>query len=82
MTRLARWAATALALFSLTPALPRATLADTATVLTATDPADENTLDQPAKVAPVSETLRGVGPSSRPTFPPHSLTILRLKESR
>ena len=51
----------------------------TVTVLTADAPDAENSLDAPTKVAPKTETLNGVGPRFSRTFPPHSLTILRLK---
>jgi alpha-N-arabinofuranosidase len=40
---------------------------------------DENTLDQPTKVAPVSRSVSGLGPQFTYTFAPNSLTILRLK---
>ncbi len=54
----------------------------TVTVLTADAPDAENSLDAPAKVAPKTEALNGVGPRFSRTFPPHSLTILRLQTSR
>ena len=49
----------------------------TATVLTGA-PSDENSLDGPNKVTPVSSPVNGVGPQFRYTFAPHSLTVLRL----
>jgi alpha-N-arabinofuranosidase len=52
----------------------------TALVL-AGDPRSVNTLDEPRKVAPKQETVAGTSASFRHTFPPHSLTILRLKVS-
>jgi alpha-N-arabinofuranosidase len=52
----------------------------TAEVL-AGDPTTVNTLDEPHKVAPKQETVPGASASFRHTFPPHSLTILRLKTS-
>lgn len=50
-----------------------------AIVLTSNHPDDENSFSQPFKVAPVTTTLRGVRRRFTHTFPPHSLTILRLK---
>ena len=40
--------------------------------------ADENSLDDPKKVAPVTSTVSGVGRSSRTPSSPYSLTVLRL----
>lgn len=51
----------------------------TETVLTSASVEDENTLDQPTKVAPVSRSVSGLGPQFTYTFAPNSLTILRLK---
>ena len=50
-------------------------------VVLAGDPTAVNTLDEPRKVAPKQETVAGASASFRHTFPPHSLTILRLKTS-
>lgn len=50
----------------------------TATVL-AGDPAAQNTLDQPTKVAPTQESLTDASASFHRTFPPHSLTLLRIR---
>jgi alpha-L-arabinofuranosidase len=50
-----------------------------ATVLTSHDPADENTLDQPMKVAPVEQAIRDAAAGFRHTFPAHSVTVLRVK---
>jgi len=50
-----------------------------AIVLTSNSPEDENSLDQPDKVAPVTLPAKGLGPTFRYVFPCHSLTILRLK---
>ena len=52
----------------------------TAIVLTG-DAKAVNTLDEPRKVAPKEEKVVGVSTRFRHTFPPHSLTILRLKMS-
>jgi alpha-L-arabinofuranosidase len=51
-----------------------------ATVLTG-DPKAENTVDEPMKVAPKQEALTDASASFRRTFPPHSLTLLRLTAS-
>jgi alpha-L-arabinofuranosidase len=53
-----------------------------AIVLTSASPADENTLDEPMRVAPVEKAIENAGPTFRHAFPPNSLTILRLKESK
>ncbi|MBI5685942.1 MAG: DUF1080 domain-containing protein [Verrucomicrobia bacterium] len=51
----------------------------TAIVLTSASAEDENTLDEPTKVVPKTETLNISGPSFRHTFPGNSVTVLRLK---
>jgi alpha-L-arabinofuranosidase len=51
----------------------------TATVLTSADPADENTLEQPEKVAPVTRAVDVKAAKFRYTFPAHSVTVLRLR---
>ena len=58
-----------------------ATLAKaTAIVLTSASPEDENSLDQPNRVAPVEAELKTDGGSTlRHTFLPHSVTVLRMK---
>jgi alpha-L-arabinofuranosidase len=48
-------------------------------VLTSENPADENTLDNPLKVAPKTQVIEVKGPSFRRAFPGNSLTVLRLK---
>ena len=50
----------------------------TATVL-AGDPTAQNTLDQPTNVAPRQEAVTNASASFHRTFPPHSLTLLRLR---
>ncbi|MGA2031617.1 MAG: alpha-L-arabinofuranosidase C-terminal domain-containing protein [Thermoguttaceae bacterium] len=49
-----------------------------ACVLTAESPDAENTLDDPAKVVPVTRTLDNPSAHFRHTFPAHSATVLRL----
>lgn len=41
---------------------------------------DENSLENPTRVAPVESSWRGVAPQFRYTFPKHSLTVMVLKE--
>jgi alpha-L-arabinofuranosidase len=53
--------------------------AATAIVLTSASPDDENTLDEPTKVAPKTETLNVSKLPFRHTFPGNSVTVLRLK---
>jgi alpha-L-arabinofuranosidase len=50
-----------------------------AIVLTSDKPEDENTLDQPTKVKPITLTLKNAGAAFRHTFPANSVTVLRLK---
>jgi len=50
-----------------------------AIVLTSASLEDENSLDEPRKVAPVERPFRCSGATFTYTFPPHSLTILRMK---
>ncbi|MBU6401829.1 MAG: DUF1080 domain-containing protein [Verrucomicrobia bacterium] len=50
-----------------------------ATTLTSANPADENSLEQPVNVAPVSRRLTGLSPDFRYAFPAYSLTVMRLK---
>jgi len=50
-------------------------------VLTSADPSDENTLDEPMKVSPKSQTLKLAGPKFTHTFPGNSLTVIRVKLS-
>jgi alpha-L-arabinofuranosidase len=49
-------------------------------VLTSASPADENSLEQPRKVAPVTGSIDVPGPVFRHTFPAYSISVLRLKE--
>jgi alpha-L-arabinofuranosidase len=49
------------------------------TVLSSTDVTDENSLDQPRKVAPSTHTASGFAPEFTRAFAPNSLTILRTK---
>lgn len=51
----------------------------TATVLASDQPEDENTLDQPTHVAPVTKTIAWNGTTLRHLFPGNSVTVLRVK---
>ena len=51
----------------------------TAIVLASDKPEDENTLEQPTKVKPVTLKLNDAGAAFRHTFPANSVTVLRLK---
>jgi len=50
----------------------------TATVLSSDAPEDENSLDQPFKIAPVKHSLDLSGSALRYSFPANSVTVLRL----
>ena len=53
--------------------------AATAIVLASDKPEDENTLEQPTRVKPVTRKLNDAGTAFRHTFPANSVTVLRLK---
>ena len=48
-------------------------------VLTSARPEDTNTLEDPAKVAPVTTTIKGLGRSFTRTFAPYSINVLQLE---
>lgn len=50
-----------------------------AIVLTSASALDENTLEQPTKVSPKTETIKISGTTLKRAFPANSLTIIRLK---
>ncbi len=50
-----------------------------AIVLASGSPTDENSLDNPTKVAPVTKTIDISGPNFRHVFPGNSVTVLRVK---
>jgi alpha-N-arabinofuranosidase len=50
-----------------------------AIVLKADSPNDTNSLQEPAKIIPVTETVQGLGAEFTRTFPPYSITVLELK---
>lgn len=49
------------------------------TVLSSPNPADENSFEEPAKIAPVTSTMSGLSPTFARMLPPYSLSILRVK---
>jgi len=49
-----------------------------AIVLTSESPKDENTLDEPTKVSPKTETLKISGNKFTRSFPGNSFTVLRI----
>ncbi len=51
----------------------------TAWTLTSPSLEDENSFEHPEKIIPVSQELNKLANNFRHTFPPHSLTVLRLK---
>lgn len=51
----------------------------TAIVMQGKGPNEENTLDQPTRIAPVTSMVNGLSAKTRHVFPPYSLTIWRLK---
>jgi alpha-L-arabinofuranosidase len=53
----------------------------TAIVLQANSPNDTNSLQEPGKVVPVTESVTGLGTDFTREFPPYSITILELKTS-
>ena len=55
-------------------------LSSKATAITLTgNPDDFNTIDDPKKVAPVTETVRGIKPSFTYNMPPYSIVVLKLQ---
>jgi alpha-L-arabinofuranosidase len=53
-----------------------------AALVLAGEPGAQNSVDEPRKVTPRQETIANAAPSFHRTFPPHSLTILRLRATR
>jgi alpha-N-arabinofuranosidase len=50
-----------------------------AITLSASRPEDTNSITDPAKIVPVTTTVDGLGATFTRSFPPYSLTVLRLK---
>ncbi len=48
-------------------------------VLKANNPNDTNSIEQPAKIVPISETVGGLGKEFTKVLPPYSITILELE---
>ena len=58
-------------------------LANTATAQVLTGlPGDQNSVENPTKVAPVTVTLNNVGPNFSHEFPAYSVTVVRFKASK
>lgn len=53
-----------------------------AITLTSASLDDENSMDNPTRVSPISSTISGLGTTFAYSFPPHSVTILRLKQKQ
>jgi hypothetical protein len=49
--------------------------------LTSATPLDENTLEEPTKVSPKTETIKLAGKNLKRIFPGNSLTIIRIPNS-
>jgi alpha-L-arabinofuranosidase len=56
----------------------RVSPAGSVTVLTSGSPQDENSFDEPEKIVPRTAALTTGGPAIAQTFPPYSLSIMRL----
>src|SRR5262249_16123183 len=61
-----------------TPIIPKV---GSLTVLESPNLSDNNSLEQPTKITPRESLLQSVGTNFPHEFPPHSLSILRLKTS-
>lgn len=61
------------------PGLKGAAPTAQAIVLTSDKPTDENTLEEPLKVSPKTQTIRLSGTTLKHSFPGNSLTVLRIK---
>jgi alpha-N-arabinofuranosidase len=51
----------------------------TATVMKANSPDDTNSIQEPKKIVPVTETVDGLGSDFTREFPPYSITVLEIK---
>jgi alpha-N-arabinofuranosidase len=47
--------------------------------MSAASPDDTNTIAEPAKVAPKTTSVDGLGANFTKTFPPYSITVLEMK---
>jgi len=52
----------------------------TVTVLSSPDPTDENSIEEPTKVSPKTETIKAFGTEFTHSFPANSVTVFRLRE--
>ena len=62
--------------------IPNALMEGSLQTLTSLRPTDENTLDEPRKVVPKGTKIRFTNGTANHVFPPHSLTILRVRQDR
>ena len=67
-----------------TIAIKGGTVAPDGTVITLSSASktDENSMDNPEKIVPVTSTFDGFGKEFKYTFKPNSFTILRVKSTR
>jgi alpha-N-arabinofuranosidase len=56
----------------------RSVAPDATATLLAADPKETNSMDEPNKVVPVTRKVNGIKPAFTHTFPPYSITVLRL----
>lgn len=52
-----------------------------AIVLTSANPTDENSFENPTKIAPIAMKITGAGPAFTHEFAPYSLSVIRLKQT-
>ncbi len=52
------------------------------TVLTSASPNDENSFANPRRVSPKTTRIGGIAPKFHHTFPPHSVTVLRIEAGK
>jgi alpha-N-arabinofuranosidase len=51
----------------------------TSVVLTSAKETDANSVFDPVKVVPATERIEGLAPSFNRTFPPYSITVLKIQ---
>ncbi|HWR36214.1 MAG TPA: alpha-L-arabinofuranosidase C-terminal domain-containing protein [Clostridia bacterium] len=61
---------------------PRISPGSEITVLTSSNPKDENSFESPEKIVPVTKKMTEAGAKFTNEFPPYSLSIIRLKTSK
>jgi len=50
-----------------------------AITMAAASPEDTNTIKEPAKIVPVTTSVEGLGTTFTRTFPPYSITVLKMR---